>query len=173
VIAVITMIVIAVALAACMLVLVVRGGISLATRHTEEERMQAIHLPALLNLLDESQQDYLRSRLPKKDFGRLQRQRNRALLVYVKRIASNSAVLMRYAHAATLMSDPEMVAAGRELMQSSLNTRISALKALGLLYVGLVMPTPVKNLAEAISRYSSATDRFSEMGRRTRHSTVA
>lgn len=170
--AVISMIVVAVVLAACMVVLAVRGGLSIGNGETKEE-MQPIHLPALMNLLDESQQDYLRARLSKRDFAKLQRQRNKALLVYVKRIASNSAVLMRYAHAATQVSEAETAAAGRELLQSALSTRISALKAMGLLYIGVAMPTSVRNLGEAIARYSTATDRFAALGRRTGHSTVA
>jgi hypothetical protein len=166
------MIVVAVVLAVCMVVLAVRGGLSIGTGETKEA-MQPIHLPALLNLLDESQQDYLRARLPKRDFAKLQRRRNRALLVYVKRIASNSAVLMRYAHAATQASEPETVAAGRELLQAALSTRISALKAMGLLYIGVALPTSVRNLGDAIARYSTATDRFAALGQRTGHSPVA
>jgi hypothetical protein len=172
VIAVISMIVVAVVLAACMVMLAVRGGLSIGTGDSKEN-IQPIHLPALMNLLDESQQGYLRARLPKRDFARLQRQRNKALLVYVKRIASNSAVLMRYAHAATQVSDVETAAAGRELLQSALSTRISALKAMGLLYIGVAMPTSVRNLGDAITRYSNATDRFAALGRRTGHSSVA
>jgi hypothetical protein len=165
------MIVVAVVLAACMVVLAIRGGLSLGSGETKA--MQPIHLPALLNLLDESQQDYLRAKLSKQDFAKLQRQRNKALLVYVKRIASNSAVLMRHAHAATQVSDVETAAAGRELLQSALSTRISALKAMGSIYIGVVMPTSVKQLGDAIARYSNATERFSELGRRTGHSSVA
>src|SRR4051794_7273813 len=111
--AVISMIVVAVVLAACMVVLAVRGGLSIGTGDANES-LQPVHLPALMNLLDESQQDYLRTRLSKQDFAKLQRQRNKALLVYVKRIASNSAVLMRHAHAATQVSDMETAAAGGE-----------------------------------------------------------
>jgi hypothetical protein len=166
------MIVVAVVLAACMVVLAVRGGLSIGTGGANEP-MQPIHLPALMNLLDESQQDYLRARLSKQDFANLQRQRNKALLVYVKRIATNSAVLMRHAHVATQVNDTETAAAGRELLQSALSTRISALKAMGLLYIGLVMPNSALNLGDAITRYSNATDRFAALGRRTGHSSVA
>jgi hypothetical protein len=172
VIAVISMIVVAVVLAACMVVLAVRGGVSMGTGDPNEA-MQPIHLPALLNLLDESQQDYLRAKLPKRDFTKLRRQRNKALLVYVKRIATNSAVLMRYAHAAMQVSDAETAAAGRELLQSALSTRISALKAMGSLYIAVVMPSSARNLGDAITRYSNASDRFAALGRRTGHSSVA
>jgi hypothetical protein len=166
------MIVVAVVLAACMVMLAVRGGLSIGAGDTQES-IQPIHVPALMNLLDESQQDYLRARLSKEDFANLQRQRNKALLVYVKRIASNSAILMRYAHAATHGADQETVAAGRELLQSALSTRMSALKAMGWLYIGIVLPSSARNLGDAITRYSNATNRFAALGRRTGNSSVA
>jgi hypothetical protein len=170
--AVISMIVVAVVLTACMAMLAIRGGLSIGAGDTQES-IQPIHVPALMNLLDESQQDYLRARLSKEDFANLQRQRNKALLVYVKRIASNSAILMRYAHAATRVSDTETSLAGRELLQSALSTRISALKAMGLLYIGVVLPSSARSLGDAITRYSNSADRFAALGRRTGNSSVA
>src|SRR3954451_4496225 len=166
------MIVVAILLAISMVVLAVRGGLSIGTGDNKET-LQPVHLPALMNLLDESQQEYLRARLSKEDVAKLQRQRNKALLVYVKRIASNSAVLMRHAHAATQVADAETAAAGRELLQTALSTRIYALKAMGMLYIGVMMPTAVGNMGEAIARYSKATDRCAALGRRTGHSILA
>jgi hypothetical protein len=161
---VIVFIVVLVAVAVCLVVLAVRGGLSLGTGDPKQE-MLPIDVAALLNLVDESQQEYLRSRLSKHDFAKLQRQRNRALLVYVKRIASNAATLMRFAHAATQVADPEIAVAGRQLLQSALSTRMQALRAMALLYAGIAVPSAVRQLGTTIARYSSAEALFATVGR--------
>ena len=165
-IATVAMIVFVVAVAVCLVMVAARGGLSLKSTDLNKT-IQPVNVPALMNLLDESQQDYLRSRLPKRDLTRLQRKRNRALLVYVKRILSNSAVLMRYAHAATQSTDAEIAATGRELMQSALRTRIYGLKAIGFLYIGMALPGAAPLLGDTIARYMNANELSVALGRRT------
>lgn len=133
-----------------------------------EDEIQPVHLPAVLNLLDERQIDYLREKLSARDFARVQRQRHKVLLVYVKRIAANAAVLMRFAHGASQAGDPEVAASGRELLQYASETRMQALRAIALLYGRLIVPGGVRQLGGTVVNYSKAKDRFVLLAKRTR-----
>lgn len=122
-------------------------------------RLQQVPVAALLNLIDPAQQIYLERMLPKSEFARLQRTRNRALLGYTRAIYRNAGILVQCAHAATHSERPEIAEAGRELLDLALFARMQSLRALFVLAFSLAVPTPAADLLPVITKYVTATSR--------------
>lgn len=127
------------------------------------QRLDPIPVAALLNLMDPAQQSYLERTLPRHDFVRLQRMRNRALLSYVWAIYKNAGILLQCAHAAAHSERPEVAEAGRELLNMALFTRTQALRSLAMLTLSLVVPQAAGNLLPTVSKYVTATARSTSL----------
>lgn len=126
-------------------------------------RLQPVPVAALLNLIDPAQLAYLERMLPKHDFIRLQRLRNRALLGYVRAIYRNAGILLQCAHAATQSERAEVADAGRELLNLALFTRTQALRSMAMLTLGLVLPNAAANVLPILSKYVTATARSTSL----------
>jgi hypothetical protein len=125
--------------------------------------LQPVYVPALLNLIDERNLEFLRLSLKASEFRKAQRERNRALRVYVRRIALNTRVLIATAEAAQRAADPVVADSGRVLLATSLSTRTRAVRALAFLYVAEIFPNRLPDLADAIRTYESATARMNSL----------
>jgi len=123
-------------------------------------QLQPVHLPALLNLLNPEDLSFLRTNLRQSDFVKLKRQRTRALIEYVRRIASNAKVLASigalYRHSAL----PEVAAAGQLLLSRAFMTRVLALRTLLCLQIELMLPLFDTNLGSTIKAYEAARGRL-------------
>ncbi len=127
------------------------------------QRLQPVPIAAVLNLIDPSQQAYLERKLPKKDFVRLQRMRNRALLAYVHAIYKNAGIFIQCAHAASQSRQQEVAEAGRELLNMAVFTRTQALRSMAVLAMALVVPNAAANLLPMISKYVTASARSTSL----------
>jgi hypothetical protein len=116
-----------------------------------------------MNLIDSRNVDFLRRSLPPSDFRRAQRERNRTLRVYVRRVAHNTRILIAAGEAAQRASDPAIAESGRILLQDSLATRTRAVRALASLYVCEIFPGFLPDLADAIHTYQSAAARMDSL----------
>jgi hypothetical protein len=125
--------------------------------------LEPISVPALMNLIDSRNVDFLRRSLPPSDFRRAQRERNRTLRVYVRRVAHNTRILIAAAESAQRAADPAIAESGRLLLEDSLATRTRAVRALASLYVGELFPGFLPDLAEAIHTYQSAAARMDSL----------
>src|ERR1700724_584908 len=74
-------------------------------------RIRPVDLKALRNLMDRDEENFLRERLSRGNFFQLKRQRIQVTLRYVKRIAGNTAVVLREGQSARLHPDPEVTQA--------------------------------------------------------------
>jgi hypothetical protein len=122
--------------------------------------------PALANLVDVSNLEFLERNMSRADYRRACRERNRVLRVYVHRIAQNTRILIAYAEAAQRGDDSKLAEAARALLQLALQTRISALHAMVALYVSEVIPGFVPNVGDAVRTYHSATELFPSLSAR-------
>jgi hypothetical protein len=127
------------------------------------QQLVPVPIEALLNLIDPAQQDYLERMLPRRDFLRLQRIRNRALLVYVRAIYKNAGILLKCAHAAAESTRVEIAEAGRELSDMALFTRTQALRSIVVLAISLVVPNAAANLVPVVAKYVTATARSTSL----------
>ncbi len=140
-----------------------RRAVDLSDYGSLSQQLQPIPVSALLNLIDPAQQEYLQRNLSKADFTRLQRMRNRALREYFRAIYRNAGILLQLAYAAVESERPEVVEAGRELLDQAMLTRTLAIRALMRLAGARVIPVPVANLVPAVTKYAIATARSTSL----------
>lgn len=129
-------------------------------------RLEPVDMPALLNLTDTDQIGFLRSRLQAREVAYLERKRSRAIIVYVRRIVRNTEILLACADRAAHNEDPQIAAAGSELLTMATRTRVRALSTLAKLYGTLLFPSLNPSLPQAITGYVEL-QRHSEILRST------
>ncbi|MBA3915755.1 MAG: hypothetical protein H0X25_18260 [Acidobacteriales bacterium] len=118
-----------------------RGRASAIIKSEElDGRTRPVDLEAFRNLVDPDEERFLRSRLSGSDFRRVQRERLRAAVEYISGAAENAAVLLRLGEAAAAHPDPNIAAAGAQLIDNALRLRLYALFAVSKLYVRIVIP---------------------------------
>lgn len=115
--------------------------VSISGSEDIERLAKPVDLPALRNLTDPAEENFLRGQLPAKAFIRVHRKRMLVAVEYVQRMAWNSAVMIRLGELASAAAEPEMVRAGAELKSAALNLRILALQAETMLYLRAAFPT--------------------------------
>ena len=128
--------------------------------HGLYHQLQPVHLPALLNLLNPEDLTFLRANVGEADFLKLKRQRTRALIEYVRRIAFNARVLTSIGALSRHSEAPEVAAAGQLLVSRALMTRMLALRTLLCLQVELLLPLFDTNLGSTIKAYEAAQSRL-------------
>jgi len=162
-----TVILLIVAFAVLVLLLIIyatrRPAADVTQYESLTQQMQPVPVTALLNLIDPMQVDYLRRMLPKREFERLQRMRNRALLSYVRAIYKNAGILVQCAHAAAHSERTNIAEAGRELLNLALVTRTNALQSMALLTVSLIFPKAAANVLPTVFKYATATARSTSL----------
>lgn len=140
-----------------------RRAADLSEYDSLSQQLEPVPITALLNLIDPGQIAYLERSLPRKDFLRLQRMRNRALLSYVHSIYKNAGILLKCAHAAAQSERAEVAEAGRELLSMALFTRTQSLRSMVILVTSLVIPSAAANLVPTVSKYVTATARSTSL----------
>jgi len=103
-------------------------------------RIQPVDIEAFRNLIDISEEQYLRTHLAPAQFRRVHRLRTRAAIEYVSCVAQNAATLARMGEQATRNPDPAVAAAGVRLVDNAARLRIFAFQARAKLYVGFFFP---------------------------------
>jgi hypothetical protein len=103
-------------------------------------QLRPIDVDAFRNLIDESEEQFLRERLPSGEFRRVHRERKLAAVEYIWCAAQNAAVLIRLGEAARQNSDPAIAAAAEKLVENALKLRLYAFQAVPRLYVTAVFP---------------------------------
>lgn len=125
--------------------------------------LEPISMPALMNLLDAKNVEFLQRSLSPTEFRSAMRERNRTLRVYVRRISHNTKVLISEGAVAQRSGDAAIAQSGRVLIEAALATRARALRALAYLYVGELFPGLVPDLTAAVTTYQSATQRMDSL----------
>jgi hypothetical protein len=121
-----------------------------------EPLLRPLHLPAVLSLIDSRHEEVLRDRVSSREMRTIERARTKALIEYFSRIATNSAVILRAAQTATRSAhDPVVRQRSSELAHLALRTRISAIRALSALYLGLIWPGYIPGLRNVGRSYEN------------------
>ena len=102
--------------------------------------LKPVDIEAFRNLTEPTQEEYLRERLPRREFRSLQRARVLAAAEYVRCIAHNAAVLLRVGEGARQSTDTEIARAAQELASVAIQLRINSLLALVILYIRYFAP---------------------------------
>jgi hypothetical protein len=121
------------------------------------DQIRSVDLQAFRNLMDPDEEEYLRRNLPAVDFRRIQRERLRAAVEYVKCAAFNAAVLTRFAEAARRSPDPAVAQAAVKLIDNAIRLRSYAFQAIPKLYLAMIFPGRRFSPASVVESYESMT----------------
>jgi hypothetical protein len=137
----------------------ISSGASLATQ------IKPIDIEAFRNLVDPTEDDYLRRRLPPSEFRTVRRERLRAMAASVRISGKNAAVLIRIAQGALTASDDDTAEAARRLVNDALLLRRNATFALLKIYVVLAWPTSGTSAAPVLHGYEQMNGSAMLLGR--------
>jgi hypothetical protein len=154
--------------AAFLLMRVVRGNLGAQRIQSLDDlsgKTVPVDLEAFQNLISPSEDAYLRSALPLRDYKKLRRLRTRAAVEYLGRVAHNAAVLLRLGEAAQQSESSEIADAARQLVNTALAVRINALLAIVRLYLSLALPVGNAFCDRAIEHYAALRNVFGNLGK--------
>lgn len=120
-----------------------------------------VDLEAFENLTDPDEEQFLRTNLLPAEFRRIQRIRIRAAKLYIAALSQNAWVLVAAGQAASLNAEPEIRAAGQELIQRALRLKFFCFFSLLRMETAMAFPTllsPSQKLAQRyiVARYMAA-----------------
>jgi hypothetical protein len=116
-------------------------------------RTRPVDIDAFRNLMDPGEEEFLRVNLLPGEFRAVQRDRLLAARDYVRNTAYNAAILLRLGEAAARTTDPRIVSAGQQLIDSALRLRFYALLAMARLYFGVALPSVPLSVGGLLDRY--------------------
>jgi hypothetical protein len=127
--------------------------------------IRPIDIEAFRNLIDPTEESYLRRRLPPAKFRVVRRQRLRAMAAYVHIAGSNAAALVRVAETALASGDPQIAGAARQLVNDALLLRRNAFVAQTRIYLALAWPNSGFAAARVVERYQQLSGTAMLLGR--------
>ena len=128
-------------------------------------RIEPLDVEAFRNLVNPRENEYLQRRLRPAQYRRVQRERLRAALSYVRVAGHNAAVLVTVGQAALNANDSATADAARELVDNALLLRRNATSALLRIYVALLWPHSAPAVAPVLIGYEQLSGRAMLLGR--------
>lgn len=126
--------------------------------------IHSVDLQAFRNLVDPTEEDYLRSHLSANDFRQIQRERLRAAVDYISCVRDNAGILVRVGEAARKSTDPAIAAAGAKLVDDAIRFRMYAFVAVPKLYMGMLLPGRTSMSGSLADTYEEMTGRLVSLG---------
>ena len=136
-----------------------------ASSSSLEGRLQPIDVAAFRNLMDSSEDEYLRRHLSPRQFRTTQRSRLRARAAYVRVAGKNAAVLVAMGQAALTTDDARTQEAALHLVNDALLLRRNATFALILIYAGMAWPNYSTAATSILDRYERLSEAAMLLGR--------
>jgi hypothetical protein len=144
----------------------IRGkGVDVVDEVSLSSRLSPLDLEAFRNLIDESEEEFLRANLSPGEYRSLRRMRLRAAVDYVGGVSYNAAILLQFGQAARRSPDPEVAEAGRRLVDSAVELRMYALLACCKLYVRIAVPGRALEPVGLADNYQRLSDGAALLGR--------
>jgi hypothetical protein len=151
------------------LVLIVRAAVSrslqLSDRSNLAGQIQPIDVEAFRNLINPSDDEFLRVSLAPRQFRVVRRARLRATAAYVLQAGRNAALLVRIGQAALASRDLRTQQAAQELINDALLLRRNAAFALLKIYAVLAWPKSGLGVAGIADRYEHLSGSAMLLGR--------
>lgn len=103
-------------------------------------QLRSIDVEAFRNLVDKSEQEFLRQSLPWRDYRLVHCERMLAAAEYIRAAFRNAGILIYLAEGAIADSDPTIAAAANNLRENATRVRLYALRAVPQLYISIAFP---------------------------------
>jgi hypothetical protein len=127
--------------------------------------LRPLDLQAFRNLTSLTEDEYLRSVLPRSEYRKVQRARLRTALAYISCAAENAAVLVRLGEAVRQSGDLALAEAGEKLVNSAIRLRIYAFRTTIKLRLGTVLPAVRPTSSRLAESYELMTRQGLLLGR--------
>ena len=121
-------------------------------------KIQSVDVEAFLNLVDPTEEEYLRHSLPAVDFRAVQRERMKVALDYVRALSKNGALLLQLGQAAKASPEPRVAEAGQHIVDNALRLRLYTLQVRIRLYAKIAFPTAKLEPTGVVSEYQEASN---------------
>jgi hypothetical protein len=145
------------------------GGRYLSPKTSDDpaEHIYFVDIEAFRNLIDPAEAEYLRAQLPAHEFRKIQRERLRAAVEYVRCAARNAALLLTVAEAARHSPEPATSAAAEKLVDNAIRLRLYALEMIPRLYLAILLPGRGLPTIRVADRYEQMTRQIVLLGVKT------
>lgn len=140
-------------------------SLQISGRLSGARQIEPIDVEAFRNLVNPSENEYLRHRLLPSEFRKVQRERLRAAASYIRAAGRNAGVLAAIGQAALGASDQATVEAARQLVDNALLLRRNATAALLRIYVALLWPQSAAAGTPVLIGYEQLSGRAMLLGR--------
>jgi hypothetical protein len=164
-----TITVLLVLFAAVALLLFIVRGLSASYRTTDEAELirsiRPVDMEAFQNLIDPAEDEFLRNRLPQKEFQSIRRERARAALEYLGGVSHNAGILLQLGHAARSSPETQVAQSGKELEQEASRLRLYTTLARCKLCVRFVFPEVSLQIPGLVARYQQVTEEAVQLKR--------
>lgn len=127
--------------------------------------IRSLDVKAFRNLINPAEDEYLRRRLPPRQFRQVRRARLRAMAAYVRVAGNNAGVLVGLGEAALASGDPRVAEAAEQLVEHSLLLRRNTTLVLARIYVALALPSSNFAAVRVIERYEQVSGSAMLLGR--------
>lgn len=130
-------------------------------KHIAERGVQPLDLSAFSTLIDRQDEDFLRARLPRRQFFHLKRLRISVTWKYVSRISNNSAAVLRLVSLAPQEADSSVAEAAVQVANLATQIRTQCLLSFVKLAVEFVFPSLQLSPAVLAPKYESLQQNLS------------
>lgn len=114
------------------------------------QQLRSLDIEAFRNLVDRSEEEFLRRNLEPAQFREVRRVRLLAAIEYVAIASRNAVILHRFGEVARHSPNPSVAAAGEKLVNSAIRFRLSAVHGIATLYLAVILPgITIRNLCIA------------------------
>jgi hypothetical protein len=140
---------------------------SLQTKRGAElhRAIRPIDIEAFRNLINPAEDQYLRCRLPARQFRKVRRERLRAMAAYVQVVGQNAAVLVRSGEAALASGDARIAEAAGQLVNDALLLRRNTTVAMARIYLAMAWPNSKFAAVRVVERYERLSGAAMLLGR--------
>jgi chromosome condensin MukBEF complex kleisin-like MukF subunit len=131
---------------------------------SRQSKVHHLDLLAFHNLNDRQDELFLRDRVSRKEFYRLKRIRIGVTWKYVRRIADNSAAVLRMAGSTRQDPDPQVIEAVAQITELATHIRVQCLIAFAKLTVEYIFPSVQLTPATLATQYESLRENVVRLG---------
>jgi hypothetical protein len=128
------------------------------------QNIRPIDMKAFRAITDRNDEIFLRRRLPHSEFSRLKRRRIRVTMLYVKRMASNAAVVMRMGEMARTSANPDVAQLAAQISETASHIRLQCIVAFAKLSIEFAVPSLQLNPAMLEPSYQALRDNIVRLG---------
>ncbi|MGC2612039.1 MAG: hypothetical protein WA320_18325 [Candidatus Sulfotelmatobacter sp.] len=127
--------------------------------------IRPIDIEAFRNLINPTEDDYLRRRLPPAQFRVVRRERLYAMAAYVRVVSDNAAVLVRVGQVAVASGDPRVAGAAQRVVNDALLLRRNTTMSLARIYLALAWPGSGFAAVRVVDHYEQLSGAAMLLGR--------